>query len=188
MRRIVVGLAVFCAAVGISPASAQTFVPWWSPEAVDVAESSGTVVLTLAKGGPGQVRYRTEDGACEHTNPSPSPRTCGAPYARAPRDYGTVSGEVLFTEAGSKQITIPIVHDSQDTSPASDLEVELASGELRPAPELTMDEGPRPAPDRLDGKDRSASSLAFGLGAAVAVFGGGVVWMRQRRRWSQTRA
>ena len=276
VRRIVVGIAVLCSVVGVSPASAQTYVPSWYPDVVEVAESSGTVVLTLLKGGPGQVRYRTEDGGCRSTNfggPSP-PTNCGSD-AHASEDYGAVSGQVVFTGAGSKQITVPIVDDRLDerpseaftviatevderggwvagtnnatvriiddegdsagepapapnstttirrpapgsgpivtvpplgapglnapgvnapppptTSPASHRKAEMASEELRPGPgfELTMDRGPLPAPNHPDGKDRSATSLALGLGTAAAVLGGSGVWMRRRRRWSPTQA
>jgi hypothetical protein len=110
-----VGIAVLCSVVGVSPASAQTYVPHWSPEVVEVDESSGIVVMTLRKHGPGPVRWRTEDGSCVGYDNmvQPPSRQCAAP-ARAPDDYGAVSGEVIFTEAGTRTITIPIVDDGLD--------------------------------------------------------------------------
>jgi hypothetical protein len=262
VKRVVVGVVLLCSMVGISPARAQTYIPHWDPEFVGVPESSGTVVVTLKMHGPGRVEYQTADGSCEGRFTSPT-TTCGGPYARAPGDYGAVSGEVVFTAAGSRQITIPIVNDSQveglesftvwatagpdkgsaqvwieddegDTgsasetagaptstttirrpapgsgplitvppvsaprvnppsaptaSPSSDLEVKLASGELRRGPgfELTSVESAHPAADRSHGKDGSAPSLALGVGAAAAV-GGVAISARRRRQWSPTQS
>lgn len=83
----------------VSPADSQTFMPYWDPDTVQVLESERQVVLTLRKSGPGHVHYQTED------------RT-----ARAPDDYGAVSGDEIFTTGGSesKTIRIPIVDDNLD--------------------------------------------------------------------------
>lgn len=260
MKRIVVvvGAVLLCSLVWISPASAQTYYPYFTQDSVRVDESIGTVVVTVRMKGPGRVEYRTEDGSCTRRAMSPT-TTCGAPYARAPGDYGAVSGEVVFNEAdgGSRQITVPIVDDRQDeglekfmvvatdgaqrgavevsivdddgdsddaddpgsaamssttirlpapgsgpiaappgvgapptTSLSSDLEMEIAAGELKPGPgfELTSDNGARRAPDRQDEDGGSATSLALGLGAAAAATGGVAMAARRRRQWSPTRS
>jgi hypothetical protein len=113
VKRVIVVAALLCSVVGISAASAQTYIPHFTEERVEVDESNGAVVVTLRMHGPGRVQYQTMDGWCEQGLTSPLP-TCWAPYARAPGDYGAVSGEVLFTEAGTRQITIPIVDDGED--------------------------------------------------------------------------
>lgn len=101
----------------IPGAGAQTYIPSWSPETVEVAESSGTIELTITKGGPGHVRYRTEDGSCETrsgpTFTEPERYQCRPP-AQAPNDYGAVSGDLIFAEGGSKTIRVPIVDDNVD--------------------------------------------------------------------------
>ncbi len=78
----------------------------WSPKEVRPVESAGEVVLTFTRTHPGRTAYYTSDGYC-----------CGRPSepdARAGEDYGAVRGEWIFTEAGSRTITIPIIDDDLD--------------------------------------------------------------------------
>jgi hypothetical protein len=73
------------------------------------------------------------------------------------------------------------------TSPSSTLDVALAAEDLRRGPGfvLTSEGSSEPAARRGSGAGRSASGMAFGLGA-VAV--GSLALVRRRRRWSPTRA
>jgi hypothetical protein len=278
--RIVAGVVVILLALVVPPAGAQLPDPQVTPSAPNVSEGDREVVLTLSKSTPGRVVYRTQDGSCGISSDS-----CGPP-ARAPEDYSAVSGELVFTEPGSKRITIPIVDDdlaegyyeafsfeayegdaaagwptgrfvevrihdednpdlcyyppcaSDDAgepaaattttattgggrrpgsaavpalpparspvgvggvpvpltttttrAPLPDLEVELASGDLRAGSgfELVSDRPPQSAPGNGGGDGGSAPWLALGLGSGAVTAGGVVVWVRRQRRWSSTR-
>ena len=117
MRRTVAGVGVVVAVLLVPLADASH--GEWSARTTDVPESAGTVVLALSKATPGRVVYRTHDGFCETwTDGNPLNLTyaqtvCQTP-ARASQDYEAVSGEVLFTEAGSKTIIIQILDDDID--------------------------------------------------------------------------
>ena len=95
----------------------------WSPSRPQPLESDGEIVLTFTKTEPGRVTYRTMDGDCSTHPPwvpdpgqpdPPQTADCGRPRAEAPEDYGHVSGEMIFNEAGSRTIRIPIVDDDLD--------------------------------------------------------------------------
>lgn len=78
---------------------------------------------------------------------------------------------------------------STSVSPSPEVEVELASENLRPGPgfELPNDDPLDGALDGRGGSEGLSSGLAFGLGTA-AMSVGAVAWVRRRRRWSPTRA
>ena len=111
---VLLGSSVLMSILLVAPADAQTYIPYWDPDTVTVLESDREVVLTLKKHGPGHVRYQTENGRCAQHVASPTSTNCRPPEARAPDDYGAVSGDLIFTEAGSKTITIAIVDDDLD--------------------------------------------------------------------------
>ena len=100
VRRIIAGASAIglgLLALGIHPAEAQMGGPRWAPEDVWHDESAGEVVLTLSvtwQDRPARVRYQTVNDD-----------------AKAPSDYVAVTGEVVFTEPGSREIKIPIVDD-----------------------------------------------------------------------------
>ena len=84
----------------------------WSPTEVRPLESAGEVVLKFTRYQPGRTVYYTSDGDdCSTVYPTPD---CRRPLARAGEDYGAVRGEWIFTEAGSRTITIPIIDDDLD--------------------------------------------------------------------------
>lgn len=118
MKRIGAGVAAFVVgtlALVTPRAVAQNGSAWLSPKVPEVSESGGEVVLTVEMWRAGRVEYRTFDGACAvgyspgATDPEPACRDAAA--ANAPDDYASTSGELVFTEGGSKTITIPIVDD-----------------------------------------------------------------------------
>jgi hypothetical protein len=116
VKWIIPGVALAVSVLAVPTAGAQNYVPFWTPDTVDVAESSGTIELTITKAGPGHVRYWTGDGRCEAGGPSfpqHAPDDC-EPGAQAPRDYGAVSGDLVYAEAGSKKVQVPIVNDNLD--------------------------------------------------------------------------
>ena len=113
MYRAVAGAAVIFVAFAIPVATATAQPvdsPRLSPHEPRPRESDGEVVLTLSKQTPGRIVFRTVDGSCTDAYSGEQLDYCRPP-ASAPDDYQAVSGEVLFTGAGSKRITIPIVND-----------------------------------------------------------------------------
>ena len=106
---------VLATVVGLVPISAHAQPvdpPRLSPREPEVSEAAGSVVLTLSKETPGRVVYATRNGSC--TTPSSGQQGWCRPSAHAPDDYGAVSGQVTFTAAGSREITISIVDDELD--------------------------------------------------------------------------
>ena len=111
LTRVLAGVVVIFLALVVPPARAQPVdSPRLSPHEPEPRESDVAVVLTLSKQTPGRIVYRTVDGSCTDAY-SGQQRSYCRPAARAPDDYGAVSGEVVFTGAGSKRIAIPIVDD-----------------------------------------------------------------------------
>lgn len=112
MRRVFAVAVVIPLGLVVPRANAQPVdSPQLSPHQAQPVESSGEVVLTLSKRTPGRIIYRSVDGSC--TDPySGQTRSYCLPTARAPEDYHAVSGEVVFTAAGSRRIVVPIVNDN----------------------------------------------------------------------------
>ena len=129
-------------------------------------ESVGEVVLKFTRMEPGRTVYYTRD-ACnrypgvEEPGPSPlSPSECGRPEARASEDYGAVRGEWIFTEAGSRTITIPIIDDDRDEADEEAFVVNAAQHDDVAAQTAwysavvrIMDDDPRDDGDPRDGGD-----------------------------------
>ena len=112
MKRVLAGVFVIFVVLAVPPATAQPVdSPRLSPGQPKPRESDGELVLTLSKQTPGRIVYRTSDGSCTDPYSGAENTYSCRPAARAPEDYGAVSGEVVFTAAGSKRITIPIVND-----------------------------------------------------------------------------
>ena len=116
MKRIGAAIAVIGVALTLvtPPAAAQNGSAWLAPKSPEPLESAGEVVLTVSMWRAGRVEYRTIDGACQVTYSrvgSAPDAVCSEGDARAPEDYTATSGELVFTEGGSKTITIPIVDD-----------------------------------------------------------------------------
>jgi len=118
MKRIGAGIGVIVVALMlvIPSAGAQNGSAWLTPKSNHPVESAREVVLTVSMWRPSRVEYRTFDGVCDvrydsaggAPNPTCSDRT---QKAHAPEDYTATSGELVFTEGGSKTITIAIVDD-----------------------------------------------------------------------------
>jgi hypothetical protein len=104
VRRIVAVIGAILLVLVARPAGAQLPDPQVSPSGPQVRESEGHIVLTISKMAPGRVVYRTSDGSCSYQG-------APCPPAKAPQDYEAVSGEVIFAQAGSRFISIPIVND-----------------------------------------------------------------------------
>src|SRR5688572_21842392 len=117
MKQIGAGVAVIVVALSLvtPPAASQNGSAWLTPKSPERLESAGEVRLTVSLWRAGRVAYRTFDGACQVTysrGGSPPDAVCSGEKARAPEDYTSTSGELVFTEVeGSKTITIPIVDD-----------------------------------------------------------------------------
>ena len=106
---------MFAAVLGLATVSAHAQPvdqPRLSPLEAEVSESDGRVVLTLSKETPGHIVYSTRNGSC--TVASSGQQGWCRPAAHAPEDYASVSGEVTFTGAGAREITIPIADDELD--------------------------------------------------------------------------
>ena len=120
----IVSCAIVLVSVLVAPARGQEAGrTGWSPTGAQPLESGGEVVLTFTKTEPGRITYRTMDGDCSTHPPwvpdpgqpdPPQTADCGRPRAQAPNDYGHVSGEMIFNEAGSRTIRIRIVDDNLD--------------------------------------------------------------------------
>ena len=116
MRRISLCVAVIVVALALltPPASAQNPSAWLTPESPEPLEAAGKVVLTVTMWRAGRVTYQTMDGACSvdffggGTTPA---ATCSGSKAGSPADYTATSGELVFTQGGTKTISIPIVND-----------------------------------------------------------------------------
>jgi hypothetical protein len=117
MKRIGAGIAVIVAAVTLvpPPARAQNASAWLFPQTSEPVESAGAVEVTVKLWRAGRVAYRTFDGSCTVTySPAGSPpdASCSAENAaRAPGDYTATSGELVFTQGGTKTLRLPIVDD-----------------------------------------------------------------------------
>jgi len=116
MKRIGAGIALIVGALMLvtPPAAAQNGSAWLSPDEPEPLESTGEIVLIVEMWRAGRVAYQTIDGTCQVTyspGGTPPDAVCSGEKARAPEDYTATSGELVFTEGGSKTITIPIVDD-----------------------------------------------------------------------------
>ena len=116
MKRALASAVIILLAFVASPAGAQTDGTGWSPGNAWVAESAGKIVLTFTKTSPGRIVYWTVDGNCSNFMPQvndPTEPECSS-RAHAPEDYGAVRGEMLFTRAGTRTVTVTIVDDDLD--------------------------------------------------------------------------
>ena len=117
MKRVGAGVAVIVVALSLMtpPATSQNSSAWLTPKAPEPLERAGKVVLTVSMWRAGRVMYRTFDGLCNvgfSPGATPADAACSDERkARAPADYTATSGELVFAQGGSKQITIPIVDD-----------------------------------------------------------------------------
>lgn len=120
---------VLALAPALSPAGAQeVHDSTLRPEYAEVSEHQRQIVLTFTKIEAGRVVYWTQDGTCwdgleqpgwgldavtttSSTTPS---EKCQQPPAEAPEDYAELSGEMVFTEPGSRSLTVTIVDDGRD--------------------------------------------------------------------------
>ena len=119
MKRIRAGAGVVIVALSLltAPAAAQNGSAWFVSEKAEAFESSGQIVVTVSMWRPGRVTYQTFDGPCQvsYSRGGTPPQTVCSEDGRAsaPEDYAATSGELVFTEEGSRTITIPIADDDR---------------------------------------------------------------------------